>query len=208
MCVKRKLCWNWVQRGASQTECRNVCQQSCKRRRGDSWWGGREGGMGQKSATMCRSVHLYPEQVFSAPLAGPLIRNRHACLTPSKVSLPPPSVRLRPWVKWWLITQHKATGWRLMDPPPSSQPCPTLLYTQIGVHTESRGSRTNTNAEEWTDLCRKERIIVFTVVSPELLGRSRGFTGLYNLLQILSEWNQRDPPLLNDKQLPWSNNYF
>lgn len=50
--------------------------------------GGREGVRG-KSAAMCWGVHLYPEQVFSAPLAGPLIRNRHACLVPSKASLSP-----------------------------------------------------------------------------------------------------------------------
>jgi len=38
---------------------------------------------------MCWSAHLHPEQVFSASLAGPLIRSRHACLTPSKTSLSP-----------------------------------------------------------------------------------------------------------------------
>lgn len=76
----------------SQTECRNVSQKVCKRRwrvRERERVGGREGETGQKSAAMCWGVHLYPEQVFSAPLAGPLIRNRHACLTPSKASLSP-----------------------------------------------------------------------------------------------------------------------
>lgn len=60
--------------------------------KGEGAWGrGLGGGRGRrgKSAAMCWGVHLYPEQVFSAPLAGPLIRNRHACLTPSKTSLSP-----------------------------------------------------------------------------------------------------------------------
>lgn len=81
---------NKYKRKRSETKCRNVCQQSCKRRRrvGERAEGGREGVRG-KSAAMCWGVHLYPEQVFSAPLAGPLIRNRHACLVPSKASLSP-----------------------------------------------------------------------------------------------------------------------
>lgn len=75
----------------SQTKCRNVSQQSCKRRRrvGERSEGGRKEGVQGKSAAMCWGVHLYPEQVFSAPLAGPLIRSRHACLAPSKASLSP-----------------------------------------------------------------------------------------------------------------------
>ena len=37
--------------------------------------------------TMCCIVHLYLEQVFSAPLACTVIRNGHACLALSKTNL-------------------------------------------------------------------------------------------------------------------------
>lgn len=88
--VEEAVIKNKYKRKRSETKCRNVCQQSCKRRRRvvERAEGGREGVRG-KSAAMCWGVHLYPEQVFSAPLAGPLIRNRHACLVPSKASLSP-----------------------------------------------------------------------------------------------------------------------
>lgn len=52
-----------------------------------SW--GEGGGDGARVVVMCCSVHLYPEQVFSAPLACTLIRNRHACLASSKPNLSP-----------------------------------------------------------------------------------------------------------------------
>lgn len=46
-------------------------------------------GLRAKECSHVLGVHLYPEQVFSAPLADPLIRSRYACLTLSKASLSP-----------------------------------------------------------------------------------------------------------------------
>lgn len=90
----------------------------------------------RRTAHMCRSVHLYPEQVFSTPLAGLLIRNRHACLPTSKASLSPISAAQ---ALCKMMANQPAESYRTSPSQPQS-----LCFTH-NTHCYQLTSRTNSN---------------------------------------------------------------
>lgn len=94
----------------------------------------------------CFPPHLQAPWLGAATLA--LLRQRLAY---------PPSVQLRLWVKWCLISQQRATGWRTMEPPPFWMFLPLFYCT----HREQRGARTNSNTEGWPGIVGKKADFIF-----------------------------------------------
>lgn len=138
----------------------------------------------------CFPPHLQAPWLGTATLA--LFRQRLAY---------PPSVQLRLWVKWCLISQQRATGWRLMEPPPFWMFLP-LLYTQICGYCTQRAARRQNQFKHWrmTRYCgKKVDFILFLCcfLSFNWIFRVHKNKPLSSLR--LYEWETSDPALLNNK---------
>lgn len=108
--------------------------------------GGREGETGQERWP-CAAVYTCTQnRCFPPHLRAPWLGTATLALLRQRLTYPP-SVQLRLWIKWWLISQQKATGWWLMEATPLP-PFHSLLYTHIHVystHKEQLRRRINLN---------------------------------------------------------------
>lgn len=132
---RRNCAEKWIQRGKWVKQSAGMWVSN--RVKGEGEWEkelrGREGEDGAK-VQPCAGVYTCTQnRCFPPHLQAPWLGTATLALLRQRLAYPP-SVQLRLWVKWWLISQQKATGWRLMEATPFSQP-PTLRYTHRSVYT-------------------------------------------------------------------------